>query len=291
MNQLRLTEIVKNALEEDLGRGDVTTSAIVPVGARGRAEIISRSPGVMAGMPAAGLAFRLLDPKMQIQALVPEGGAIGPGQCLARLEGLAGALLSGERVALNFLQRLGGVATAAAQAVQAVAGAGVRLVDTRKTTPGLRMLEKYAVRMGGAQNHRTGLDDAVLIKENHLEMAGSVARAVELAQKRVGPLMKIEVEAEDLEQVAQAVEAGADVVMLDNMQQDEMRRAVELVAGRALVEASGNVNLNNVARVAATGVDFISLGWLTHSALPLDLSMRIHRETGRPGKKGSVEND
>jgi nicotinate-nucleotide pyrophosphorylase (carboxylating) len=187
----------------------------------------------------------------------------------------ARALLGAERTALNFLQRLSGVASAAARAVEAVKPHPVMVVDTRKTTPGLRMLEKYAVRAGGASNHRFGLDDAVLIKENHLRLAGGVTRAVELVRRRVGPLVKIEVEAENLGQVREALEAGVEIIMLDNMPLDEMSRAVSLAAGRVLLEASGNIGLDDLARTAAVGVDFISLGWITHSAPALDFSLML----------------
>lgn len=275
MNHLLLEDTVRRALNEDLGPGDITTQATVSAGRRATAQIVSRSPGVLCGWPAAELAYRLLDPTVELEPLVAEGGRLSPGQILARAHGQARALLSAERVALNFLQHLSGIATATAHAVLAVKPFPVTIVDTRKTTPGLRMLEKYAVRIGGGANHRLGLSDAVLIKDNHLELAGGVGSAVALVRGRVGPLVKVEVEAETLAQVEEALAAGADVIMLDNMPLETMRRAVEMVAGRALLEASGNVTPANAAQVAATGVDFISLGSITHSAPPLDLSQQM----------------
>lgn len=272
MNPLLLEETVRRALNEDIGRGDVTTMATVPEDRYAEAELISRSPGVLAGLETAALAFKLLDPASELEPLVADGGRLAPKQCFARVKAKARALLSGERVALNFLQHLSGIATAAGMAIEAVKEYPVTIVDTRKTTPGMKMLEKYAVRAGGAKNHRAGLDDAVLIKENHLWLAGGVASAMELVRRRVGPLMKIEVETETLEQVKEAIEAGADIIMLDNMPIETMKQAVSLVAGKALLEASGNINLTNVAEVAATGIDFISLGCIIHSAPPLNMS-------------------
>ncbi|KMY68474.1 nicotinate-nucleotide pyrophosphorylase [Desulfocarbo indianensis] len=275
MNPLLLEDILRNALKEDIGRGDVTSEAIMPKGLMAEAQIISRSPGVLAGQQAAAAAFRLLDPQVRWRPLLDDGAKLMPGQILANLRGRARALLAGERVALNLLQRLSGIATATAQAVRAVEGMGLTVVDTRKTTPGLRMLEKEAVRAGGGRNHRHGLDDAVLIKDNHLRLAGGPAKAVALARRAVGPLVKIEVEAETLEEVSQALEAGADVIMLDNMTLDLTLEAVKMVNGRALVEASGNLKPEDLPDLARAGVDFASLGWLTHSAPPLDLSLEM----------------
>lgn len=275
MNPLLLEDILRNALKEDLGRGDVTSEAIMPKGLMAEAQIISRSPGVLAGQQAAAATFRLLDPQVKWRPLLDDGAKLTPGRILANLRGRARALLAGERVALNLLQRLSGIATATAQAVRAVEGLGLTVLDTRKTTPGLRMLEKEAVRAGGGRNHRHGLDDAVLIKDNHLRLAGGPAKAVALARRAVGPLVKIEVEAETLEEVAQALEAGADVIMLDNMTLDQTLEAVKMVKGRALVEASGNLKPEDLPDLARAGVDFASLGWLTHSAPPLDLSLEM----------------
>lgn len=275
MNPLWLEDTLRRALQEDLGRGDVTSEALLPEGLIAEARIVSRSRGVLAGSRAAAQVFRLLDPDTEYQFLVDDGGCLAPGQSLALLKGKARALLGGERVALNLLQRLSGIATATSLAVEAVAGSGLRVLDTRKTTPGLRALEKEAVRAGGGVNHRFGLDDAVLIKDNHLCLCGGPARAVALARQSVGPLMKIEVEAETLAQVEEALAASADVIMLDNMPLDQIRRAVSLVAGRCLLEASGNLKPEDLPALAEAGVDFVSLGWLTHSAPPLDLSMRM----------------
>lgn len=278
MNPLLLQDDLRRFLNEDLGRGDVTSEALLPRGLGAEARIISRTRGVMAGGEAAGLVFRILDPGAQWRALVKDGGQISPGQELALVKGGAMSLLAGERVALNLLQHLSGIATATAQAVQAAGHSGLMVVDTRKTTPGLRMLEKAAVRAGGGRNHRLGLDDAVLIKDNHLSLCGGPAKAIALARKRVGPLVKIEVEAETLEQVAQALEAGADVIMLDNMDLEQIKKAVRLVGGRCLLEASGNLKPSDLPALAQSGVDFVSLGWLTHSAPPLDMSMRMNIE-------------
>lgn len=275
MNPLLLEDVLKGFLTEDLGRGDVTSQALLPPGLKAEARIISRSPGVLAGSQAAAQVFGLLDPQTRWQGLVRDGDRLEPGQTVAQVSGGAQAILGGERVALNLLQRLSGIATATASAVQAVAGSEMRVLDTRKTTPGLRMLEKEAVKVGGGANHRFGLDDAVLIKDNHLNLTGGPAKAVALARQKVGPLVKIEVEAETLEQVAQAVEAGADVIMLDNMSLDQVRQAVALVAGRCLLEASGNLRPKDLPALAQTGVDMVSLGWLTHSAPPLDLSLEM----------------
>lgn len=275
MNPLLLEEVLRGFLTEDLGRGDVTSEALLPLDLKAEARIISRSPGVLAGSGAAAQVFGLLDPEVRWQGSVRDGDKLEPGQTVAQVSGQAQAILGGERVALNLLQRLSGIATATASAVQAVADSEMRVLDTRKTTPGLRMLEKEAVRAGGGANHRFGLDDAVLIKDNHLSLTGGPAKAVALARQKVGPLVKIEVEAETLEQVAQAVEAGADIIMLDNMPLDQVRQAVALVAGRCLLEASGNLRPEDLPALAQAGVDLVSLGWLTHSAPPLDLSLEM----------------
>lgn len=275
MNPLLLEDVLRGFLLEDLGRGDVTSQALLPPGLKAEARIISRSSGVLAGSQAAAQVFGLLDREVHWQGLVRDGDKLEPGQTVAQVSGGAWAILGGERVALNLLQRLSGIATATASAVQAVADSEMRVLDTRKTTPGLRMLEKEAVRAGGGANHRFGLDDAVLIKDNHLSLAGGPAKAVALARQKVGPLVKIEVEAETLEQVAQAVEAGADIIMLDNMSLDQVRQAVALVAGRCLLEASGNLRPEDLPALAQAGVDLVSLGWLTHSAPPLDLSLEM----------------
>lgn len=268
--------VVRAALLEDLGRaGDVTTDAIVPAAMTATGEIVAREPGTVAGVRAAELAFRLLDPTMRARVLAPDGTPVARDDVVMRLTGSARMLLSGERVALNVLCRLSGIATATAQLVAAVEGHGVAITCTRKTTPGLRALEKAAVRAGGGANHRFGLDDAVLIKDNHIALAGGVVPAVERARRSVGHLVKIEVEVDTLEQLAEAMSVAPDAVLLDNMTPAQLNDAVALVDGRAVTEASGRITLATAAAVAATGVNIISVGWLTHSARSLDLGLDI----------------
>ncbi len=268
--------IVAAALREDLGRaGDQTTEAVVPVEAAAVAHLIARRPGRVAGLAVAARAFTLLDPLVQFDFRSEDGDDVVAGAVLAVISGPARPILSAERVALNLLGRLCGIATLTREVVASVAGTGARVACTRKTTPGLRLLEKYAVRVGGGFNHRFGLDDAVLIKDNHLAAAGGVAEAVRRARAGVGHLVKIEVEVTDLAQVEEALAAGAEVILLDNMTLEEMREAVELVGGRAVTEASGGISPENAAAVAATGVDVLSLGWLTHSAPALDVALDI----------------
>jgi nicotinate-nucleotide pyrophosphorylase (carboxylating) len=266
-----LSETVARALAEDLGEGDVTTAATVPADARARALITQKAPGVVFGLQAAEQTFKQLDPDVLVTRLVDEGRWREQGDVMA-LEGLARALLSAERTALNFLQRLSGVATMAARCVAAIEGTGAQILDTRKTTPGLRALEKAAVAAGGATNHRAGLYDALLIKENHVAIAGGVAAAVSLARERA-PDLALEVECRTLDEVDQALASGAPMIMLDNMSPDRLREAVGRVAGAARLEASGGVTLDTLRDVASTGVDFVSVGALTHSAPALDLSL------------------
>jgi nicotinate-nucleotide pyrophosphorylase (carboxylating) len=266
-------DVVSRALAEDLGSGDVTTTATVPAQARARAVIRQKAPGVIYGLDVAEEVFRALDPDCACAREVAEGVWREDGEVL-RVEGLARALLSGERTALNFLQRLSGVATMAARAVRAIEGTGARILDTRKTTPGLRALEKAAVAAGGATNHRAGLYDAILIKENHAALAGGVGAAVRRAREEA-PELPLEVECRDLAEVDEALAAGAPWLLLDNMSPDELRRAVDHVAGRAELEASGGVTLKTLREVASTGVDFVSVGALTHSAPALDLSLLL----------------
>jgi nicotinate-nucleotide pyrophosphorylase (carboxylating) len=263
--------IVARALAEDLGDGDVTTAATVPEGARARAVITQKAPGVVFGLDLAEQAFRELDPDVRVRRLGPEGEWREGGDVLA-IEGRARALLSAERTALNFLARLSGVATQSARYARAIQGTGARILDTRKTTPGLRSLEKAAVLAGGATNHRAGLYDAVLIKENHSTMAGGVGEAVRRA-RAAAPDLPLEVECRSLAEVQEALAAGAPRILLDNMTPEQLREAVAVVAGRAELEASGGVTLETVREVAATGVDFVSVGALTHSAPALDLSL------------------
>ncbi len=267
------TDIAARALAEDLGDGDVTTAATVPAETRARAVIRQKAPGVIYGLDVAEQVFRSLDPEATFHREVAEGVWRESGEVL-RLEGRARGLLSGERTALNFLQRLSGVATMAARAVQAIDGTGARILDTRKTTPGLRMLEKAAVAAGGATNHRAGLYDAILIKENHAALAGGVGAAVRRARAHA-PDLPLEVECRDLAEVDEALEAGAPRLLLDNMSPEELRRAVAHVGGRAELEASGGVTLQTLREVASTGVDFVSVGALTHSAPALDLSLLL----------------
>jgi nicotinate-nucleotide pyrophosphorylase (carboxylating) len=271
-----LTEpIVRAAPAEDLAWGDLSGGGAVPADARARAVLQVKAPGVVAGLAIAKQVYALLDPAFVFEALVEDGVFVDPGVPIARLEGSARTLLAGERVALNFLQRMSGVATKTRAFVEAIAGTRAQLVDTRKTTPGMRLLEKYAVRVGGGRNHRYGLSDAVMIKDNHALLAGGIAAAVANVRRNLPLTAKIEVETETLEMVGEALEAGADVIMLDNMDLDLMRRAVALVAGRAVLEASGNVTLDRVKAIAETGVDVISTGAVTHSAPALDISLDV----------------
>jgi len=274
--------VVRAALAEDLGPGDVTSEAVVPAGATAEGCFLAKAAGIACGLWVCGLVFAEVSPAIRFAPVAGEGSRVSPGQEVARVSGPARAVLSAERVALNFLQRLSGIATMAAEATAAVAGTRARILDTRKTTPGLRALEKYAVRAGGAGNHRSGLFDMVLIKDNHIRLAGGIAAAVGAGRRSTSPMIKIEVECADLDEVREALEAGADVIMLDNMDVETMTRAVQTVGGRALVEASGGVTIANLPQVAGTGVDFISMGALTHSyrALDISLELELSKETG-----------
>jgi nicotinate-nucleotide pyrophosphorylase (carboxylating) len=269
-----LAALVKQALEEDLGSGDVTTQATVPAEAYAHAVITQKAPGAIYGLQAAETAFALLDPDVRFQRLADEGRWRDEGGPVLSVEGRTRAILTAERTALNFLAHLSGVATTAALAAHEVAGTGAKVLDTRKTTPGLRVLEKQAVAAGGASNHRAGLYDAILLKENHVAAAGSIAAAVELARQAAPHLAEtLEVEVRDEQEIDQALAAGAPRLLLDNMTVEQLRAAVARVAGRAQLEASGNVTLENLRERAQTGVDFVSLGSLTHSAPALDLSL------------------
>ena len=273
MDPAALAELVSNALAEDVGGGDVTSSATVPEGTRARGLITQKAPGVIFGLEAAERTFTALDPDAAVERLASEGRWRAGGEVMS-VAGSAQGILTGERTALNFLQRLSGVATMAARSVEAVRGTGTRILDTRKTTPGLRALEKAAVAAGGAENHRAGLYDAILIKENHAMLAGGVGEAVRRARARA-PELALEVECRTLAEVEEALEAGAPRILLDNMTVDQLRLAVAHVAGRAELEASGGVTLQTLRAIASTGVDFISVGALTHSAPALDLSLRL----------------
>ncbi|MBI1383682.1 MAG: carboxylating nicotinate-nucleotide diphosphorylase [Rhizobiales bacterium] len=267
-------EAVARSLAEDLGRaGDLTTDAIVPPEARLSAAIVARKPGVIAGLQLAIAAFRALDPGAAITVERPDASAVEAGATIARVTGNARAILTAERTALNYLIRLSGIATLTRKYVDAVAGTRAHIIDTRKTTPGLRALEKYAVRAGGGMNHRFGLDDAILIKDNHIAFAGGIDEAITRARRHVGHLVKIEVEVDDLAQLERVLGHDVDAVLLDNMDPATLRQAVERVAGRLITEASGGVNLASIAAIAATGVDLVSVGALTHSAPALDLGL------------------
>ncbi|GJE57496.1 MULTISPECIES: carboxylating nicotinate-nucleotide diphosphorylase [Methylobacterium] len=273
--RLLVEPIVRAALLEDLGRaGDITTDAIVPADARLKGVIAARQDGVIAGIETAVIAFGLIDPAVIVTVERGDGARVAPGDTVIRLDGPARAILTAERVALNLLCRLSGVATATAALVEAARPYGkARIVCTRKTTPGLRALEKHAVRAGGGSNHRFGLDDAVLIKDNHVAVAGGIVPAIERARARTGHLVKIEIEVDTLAQLEQALSVGADAVLLDNMSPQTLAEAVRMVGGRAITEASGRIDRDTVGAVAASGVDLISVGWITHSAAIIDLGL------------------
>jgi len=268
-----IDRIIDTALAEDIHTGDITTLSVLPKARTMRARLIAKEPMILAGIAVAQRVFARLDPNTGFSAAFSDGDRLEVGDVIARIEGDAASLLQGERVALNLLQRMCGIATQTHAYVKEIEGTGARVVDTRKTTPGLRVLEKYAVRVGGGTNHRTGLYDGVLIKENHIAAAGGILEAVRLARAYIPHPLKIEVETETLEQVGLALQAGADIIMLDNMTLEQMREAVQLIAQRALVEASGGVNLTTIKGIAQTGVDIISVGALTHSVRAADISM------------------
>ncbi len=267
-------QAVAAALEEDLGRvGDITTDAIIPAESHGEATIVARKAGVIAGLDFAESAFKSLDPEARFTRVVVDGGKVEAGGTVAQVAGKTRALLTGERTALNFLGRLSGIATLTAAYVTAIEGTRAKIVETRKTTPGSRVLEKYAVRCGGGMNHRFGLYDAVLVKDNHIAAAGGLANALQKLRARVGHLVRIEVEVDTLDQLEEALHFPIDAVLLDNMDVETLKKAVDLVKGRVVTEASGGVTLENVGKVAKTGVDLISVGALTHSARSLDSSL------------------
>ncbi|HEV2161176.1 MAG TPA: carboxylating nicotinate-nucleotide diphosphorylase [Stellaceae bacterium] len=266
--------LVRAALLEDLGRaGDITTDAIVPVDMRATTALVARKAGVVAGLECAAIAFRLIEPALKVEIARPDGSAVAAGETIATIVGPTRGILTAERVALNFLCHLSGIASAAAAIVLSIKGHRARLVCTRKTMPGLRALQKYAVRVGGGFNHRFGLDDGVLIKDNHVAAAGSVAAAVARARAAIGHLVKIELEVDTLEQLAEALKLKVDAVLLDNMSPDDLRRAVALVGGKLVTEASGRITPETAPAVAATGVDLLSSGWLTHSVTALDIGL------------------
>ena len=272
--RLVIEPIVRAALLEDLGRaGDLTTDSTIPPDATATVQLVSRDPGVVAGLGLAELAWQLVDPAIRTEIHLADGSRVEPGSVIATASGPARGLLSGERVALNFLGHLSGVATGTATIADAIAHTRAKVADTRKTIPGLRALQKYAVRCGGGANHRFGLDDAVLIKDNHIAVAGGVRAAVEAAKSSVGHLVKIEVEVDSLAMLAELLEVGADVVLLDNMGPDQLREALTMVDGRMVTEASGRITPETAVPIAEAGVDLISVGWLTHSARVLDIGL------------------
>ncbi len=271
---LLIEPIVRRALEEDLGRaGDITSNLTVPADAKARAKLVARKAGTIAGLVVAECAFRLVDPALSFRSEIPDGSTVTAATTLALIEGPARSVLTAERVALNFAGHLSGIATATRALVDAVAGTSAKIVCTRKTTPGLRVLEKYAVRCGGGFNHRFGLDDAVLIKDNHIVAAGSIKAAVTRVREGTAHMTRIEVEVDTLAQLEEALALGVDTILLDNMAPDMLRRAVAMAKGRAVLEASGNVTLATVRAIAETGVDYISSGAITHSAPNLDVGL------------------
>jgi nicotinate-nucleotide pyrophosphorylase (carboxylating) len=275
----QIDKVIDRGLAEDLGQGDVTTDALIGIDWQGKASCLVKAAGVLAGVEIAGRVFRKVDPEIEFQVMIPDGTKIASGDIVATVEGRLAGILKAERTALNLLQRLSGIATETARYVSAVGELPVKILDTRKTTPGLRLLEKYAVQKGGGQNHRLDLADGILIKDNHLEALlghglGIRDAVTQVREKSPGDL-KVEVETKTLDEVRQAVDAGADIIMLDNMDPDTMREAVKLINHRAWVEASGNITLSNIRDAAATGVDFISIGALTHSVRALDISLEF----------------
>ena len=276
LQPLLYERLVEDALREDLGRaGDLTTDAVVPEGSRVSATLASRKPGVLAGLDVAIFALRRLDPRAEVNLLKSDGESVAADSDLAELKVDARALLSAERTALNFLGHLSGIATETRRLVDAIRHTRARIVCTRKTTPGLRTLEKYAVRAGGGANHRYGLDDAILIKDNHIALVGTIQTAVDKARSSCGHLVKVEVEVDDLDQLREALALNVEVVLLDNMSLDQLSEAVRLTDGRALLEASGGIDQESAPAIAETGVDLLSVGWLTHSAPALDVGLDL----------------
>ncbi|MFC1927307.1 carboxylating nicotinate-nucleotide diphosphorylase [Chloroflexota bacterium] len=278
-NKLQIEEITDRALAEDLGKGDITTEALLPGDRQGTGFVVAKKEGVLAGMNVAGQVFHRVDPELKVEILLEDGARVKPGDRIAKVSGSIASILKAERVALNFLQHLSGIASETNRYVEAVRGLPARIMDTRKTTPGLRLLEKHAVRAGGGENHRMSLGDGILIKDNHLTALRSqglnIKEIVAKARQNSPERLTVEVEVATVAETSEAVEAGADIVMLDNMSLEDMREAVKSVGGRALVEASGGITLDNVRVVAETGVDSISVGALTHSARALDINLEL----------------
>ena len=272
--QLQADKLIRMALEEDITSEDVSTNAVMPTNVKGTVDLIAKEDGVIAGMDVYARVFKLLDESMEIEMFCHDGDEVKKGDLMAKVTGDIRVLLSGERVALNYLQRMSGIATYTRSVVKLLEGSGVTLLDTRKTTPNCRVFEKYAVRVGGGCNHRYNLSDGVLLKDNHIGAAGSITKAIQMAKAYAPFVRKIEIETETLEQVAEAVEAGADIIMLDNMSVENMKKAIEIIDGRAETECSGNVTKENIEKLTALGVDYISSGALTHSAPILDLSLK-----------------
>ena len=272
--QLQADKLIRMALEEDITSEDVSTNAVMPTKVQGTVDLIAKEDGVIAGMDVYARVFKLLDEDTEIEMFCHDGDEVREGDLMAKVTGDIRVLLSGERVALNYLQRMSGIATYTRSVAKLLEGSGVTLLDTRKTTPNCRVFEKYAVRVGGGCKHRYNLSDGVLLKDNHIGAAGSITKAIQMAKAYAPFVRKIEIETETLEQVAEAVEAGADIIMLDNMTPEVMKQAVALIGGRAQTECSGNITKENIARICEIGVDFVSSGALTHSAPILDISMK-----------------
>ena len=272
--QLQADKLIRMALEEDITSEDVSTNAVMPTKVQGTVDLIAKEDGVIAGMDVYARVFKLLDEDTEIEMFCHDGDEVREGDLMAKVTGDIRVLLSGERVALNYLQRMSGIATYTRSVAKLLEGSGVTLLDTRKTTPNCRVFEKYAVRVGGGCNHRYNLSDGVLLKDNHIGAAGSITKAIQMAKAYAPFVRKIEIETETLEQVAEAVEAGADIIMLDNMTPEVMKQAVALIDGRAQTECSGNITKENIARICEIGVDFVSSGALTHSAPILDIYMK-----------------
>ena len=275
MNYFGLDDFLLAALREDIGTGDITTESCIPEDAKSHGWFKAKEEGVVCGIDVAARVFSLLDDEIVFTPKVSDGTTVQNGEIIAEIEGSSRSVLTGERVALNLMQRMSGVATRTARAAAAVKGTNTRIVDTRKSTPGLRVLEKYAVRMGGGYNHRFNLADGILIKDNHISAAGSITKAIETVRKSVPHTLKIEIETESIEQVQEAISAGAEIIMLDNMDVPTMEKAVKLIAGRAITEASGNMGDRDLAEIASSGVDVISIGALTHSVRSMDISLKF----------------
>jgi len=275
MLDLNLNDLILRALQEDVGTGDITTNSTIPADTAITGKFLAKEDGILCGMDVCRAVFRVVDPTIVLEAFFRDGDPIQKGDVIATVSGPARSILTGERLALNLMQHMSGVATRTNEAVRKIAGTGAKIADTRKTTPGLRVLEKYAVKCGGGSNHRFNLADGVLIKDNHIEAAGGITNAVKMARENIPHTLKIEVEVETFPQLQEALDAGADIIMLDNMSYEDMKKAVEIVNGRAVTEASGNMGEKDLKRVAETGVDLISIGALTHSVRALDISLKF----------------